>query len=504
MFIRIRIPTKSAEEMSIGVPSCYPHRPTSWITSLLIHAGTVTLMFVLPPTRPDSKTPVLDELVKPESHKIIFYDFRKKPVEVEPLTKVGTFPRPRGEEASNQAIIATAPKAKSTQQTIWLPTPKLEIKQDLPVPNMVARMNTAVPSLPAPPAPPKPQPVVETPKPVQPNPTPPQPKGDVNHAPEPPIEAAKPLKEARTFVPPPPSPTKPKLTVPTLISDAPAPVVGSPSSASRLPVGTGMPVLQGTAPPPPTAPVAPVANVGNGTVDVAVASLHPADTKGNLPEGERPGRFSKAPETGTPASGDIGKTAALTVPNLTIREEKPKPVKPLPEPNSRAILYTERVRSIPVSTLSVPLRPSSRTIPRAVEGRFQGRNVYTMVVPIENLPTYGGDWIVWFAERQPVPGATPVMRAPLPYRKTEPADQNGSGSSGAERIQISGILAKDGKLGTIGVTSRAGAAIDQALIQDLESWEFKPATRDGVPIDVEVVIEIPFNFPPNIAKRATP
>ena len=27
------------------------------------------------------------------------------------------------------------------------------------------------------------------------------------------------------------------------------------------------------------------------------------------------------------------------------------------------------------------------------------------------------------------------------------------------------------------------------------SWEFKPATRNGAPIDVEVVIEIPFNAP---------
>jgi hypothetical protein len=32
------------------------------------------------------------------------------------------------------------------------------------------------------------------------------------------------------------------------------------------------------------------------------------------------------------------------------------------------------------------------------------------------------------------------------------------------------------------------------VIQDLQSWEFKPATRGGKPVDVDVVVEIPFNL----------
>jgi protein TonB len=224
----------------------------------------------------------------------------------------------------------------------------------------------------------------------------------------------------------------------------------------------------------------------------------------NVPEGERPGRFSKAPETGAPATGDIGKTGALAVPNLTIREDQPKPVKLPNDPNARAILYAERVRTIPFSTLSVPLRPSSRTVPRTVEARFPGRNVYTMVVPIENLPTYSGDWIIWFAERQPVPGETPLIRAPLPYRKMEPVEQKAAGNPSVERVQISAILEKDGRLAKIAVSTKAGPDTEQAVIQDLESWEFKPATRDGVPVDVEVVIEIAFNLPASVAKRVQP
>ena len=69
----------------------------------------------------------------------------------------------------------------------------------------------------------------------------------------------------------------------------------------------------------------------------------------------------------------------------------------------RSCCTADRLRSLPVSTLSVPLHPASRTIPASIEGRFRGRNVYTMVIPIENLAEYSADWIIWFAERDPKP-----------------------------------------------------------------------------------------------------
>ncbi len=504
MFIRIRFPEKAPQELPPEQPVAYPIRPTSVIASVAIHCLAIVCLAVMPPYQPVSNTPILDELIQPDKHKIIYYNFHKRPPDVDPLTKTGDSPQPRATEPSAQVVIATAPNPKSTQQMIWLPVPKIEIHQDVPTPNMIARMNTSLPSLPAPPKE-KPAPAVEGAKATQPNSSPPDVQGDTTHAPESANNASIVPKQTRAFVPPPPSVNQPKLALPTMISDAPAPVVSSPTMANRLPPGLGMPVLQTAAPPPPTAPLAPVSNPGNGTVDVAVASLHPADiVKNTVPEGERPGRFAKAPETGALSSGDIGKTAAVIVPNLTVREDKSKPVRAAPDPNSHPVLYAERVRTIPFSTLSVPLRPSNRSIPRTVEARFQGRNVYTMVVPIENLPAYSGDWILWFAERQPVPGQNPVMRAPLPYRKMEAVDQKVQGNANAERVQIWATLEKDGRLDQMAVSTKAGSETELAIVQDLESWEFKPATRDGVPIDVEVVLEITFNLPPTVAKRVIP
>jgi hypothetical protein len=244
---------------------------------------------------------------------------------------------------------------------------------------------------------------------------------------------------------------------------------------------------------------------GNARVDIAIASLHPNDVTDELPEGERPGRFSKAPTKGAPGSGEFAGSPPLIVPNLTIREDRTKSLKVGEDKsNSKAILYTEKVPSVSTSTLSVPLRPSSRTIPRAVDARFHGRNVYTMVIPIENLPAYSGDWIVWFAEREAKTGDTPLMRAPLPFRKLEPVDQPVAGSSAGERVHVMGILQKDGRLDDVTAIAKSGAAVEQAVMRDVASWEFRPATSNGVPVAVDVVIEIPFVYPLALAKRALP
>ncbi len=503
MFIRIRVPSNLTAEKPDDAPAAYPIRKTSLLASVGIHSIVIACLFSGSPSGAVSRRPILDELVQPKAHKIIIYDFRKKAPEVEPVKQLGKFARPRGAEISKQTVIASSPRPKSSQQMIWLPTPQIQIQKDLPLPNLIARMKTSLPFAPVP-SKEMHQPAAEAARAIQANVSPPDPKGDVAHAPEAVSEAAKAPKQVRTFVPPPPS-REAKLPVPIQVSESPAPSPGSP--ANPLPPGAGTPsVFRDSSIPTSIAAVAPIPSSGNAKADIAVASLHPpADANTAMPTGSRPGRFSKAPETGSPASGEVGKPGAVAVPDLTVREDKTRPAKILPDPNrTRPVLYSERVRSIPAATLSVPLRPSSRTIPRAVDARFQGRNVYTMVVPIENLPAYAGDWIVWFAERQPAPGSTPLMRAPLPFRKMEPVDQAPSGTAGQARVQVSGVLDRDGRLEKLSILTRPSTMTEQGVVQDLQSWEFKPATRDGVPVDVEVVIEIPFNLPTAVAKRVQP
>ena len=484
----------------------YRIRPRSFAVSVVLHSMAVLSLALIPPQNSISKRPIYDEVIRPDEHKIVWYDYRKPVLpDVDATQRIGTFPKPRGQEFSRDVIIATAPKAESTKQLIWLPVPKVQIKQDLSMPNLIARAATAIPA-PPPPTPKKAEkPQVAAPPAPQPNVSPPQPKGDVNRAEEHPVQAVEIPKPRKAFVPPPVK-QEARLTVPVQTADVPMPdasIVGTSSARNVLPEGVGTPAFSKGMAPPPNAPPGPVTTAGNAKVDIAIASLHPAEKpNGPLPNGARPGDFSKAPIVGETASGEV--KGGLSVPDLSIREDRSKVEPPRVDPSRKAVLYAEKVRSIPVTTLSVPLRPASRTIPRQIDARFQGRLVYTLVVPIENLPDYSGDWILWFAEQQPKPGDSPLMRAPIPLRKIEPVETVVPGARTEYRIQIAAVIRKDGRIDTISLLRNTGPAFAQAVIQDVASWEFKPATRDGAAVDVDVILEIPFSFSAEIAKRAAP
>jgi hypothetical protein len=494
--------------------SSYRIRPVSFVTSLVLHGGVVAILLLNPMQEHTAEASLYREIIQPQEHKVIFYDFRKKLPEVRPARKIGNFPRPRGLELSDQAIIAASPHPKSDKQLIWKPLPKIELPRDLQLPNLIARANTAPP--PPPPAevkkPPEPRKAFVPPSPRQEARTSPTltdapvPEAQSRASRSPDALAA--LKLKKTFILPPPEAQPARSSGAVTMLDAPAPSLssaGSGSARSILPAGLGTPAPAAGIAPPPNAPVGAAASAGNANADIAIAGLHAAgELKGPLPDGSRSGRFSKAPELGEPASGEGAGSGALTVPDLAIRADRTIPVpRPPNNANRRAILYAESVRSVPADTLSVPLRPSSRTVPSSIDARFEGRSVYTMVVPIENLPDYGGDWILWFAEREQKPGDAPSMRAPVPFRKLEPVSAMLAGNRVERRLQIAAVIKQDGRVDRISLLRRAAPAVEQAVIQDLESWEFKPATRGGMPVDVDVVIEIPFNLTAELASTGS-
>jgi hypothetical protein len=498
----------------------YPIRPRSFFASLCLH-GSLIALALFGPRFAEPPRPVYSELIQPQEEKLVWRDFREKLPDVASEKKSLTT---RGDRISRRTVVANAPKPKSQTQFIWQPVPKIEIKQDLPLPNLVSRLN-----LPAPP------PVEVKPQPAEPPPQPPRPtKAFIPPTRTTPSPVSVPLLDTHTpliplaapsapsvlntakAIPLPPRPTK--VFIPPSRAANAAPVQATlvdqqaPSLAGTSAAGPPVPnASRGTALAAlPAAPVAPPASVGNGTADVAVANLHPADRATLPPGGTRAGQFSEAPVKGPADGGDLN---GISVPNLAVRDPSPagadinrrdntpaiqepkKPVDPsMPGIPPRTILYAEKIRNIPMSTLSAPLRPASRTIPRDIDARFQGRYVYAMVMPIENLPMYGGDWIMWFAERNQRPGDSPSMRAPVLFRKLESTEKIELPAQTQTRFQMAATITKEGHIEGISLLTRTGAVVEQALIRDLASWEFRPATRDGTAVDVEVVVEIPFNF----------
>jgi len=509
--MRVKVIAKLPNAPETPVPD-YAIRPSSFVISVGTHAALIAALWSVRFTAEPVPRPVYDEFIKPNQHRIVLYDFRKPVPDVNSAKRLGRAKQPQGAELSRQTIIASSPKPKSRQVFISVPMPKVQLPRDIPAPIVVVQVATVS----APPPPPRPEP----PKPkrfVPPPPSQPPPKLPAstpvldtqvpalsnpvaNPAPATPrltfseVAAPKP----KQFVAPPLAQPPPKLPASAPLLDTQVPALSNPV-ANPAPATPGL-TFSDVAAPPQKAPEAVKPKAGDAKTDLAMASLHPAPSADPpVPEGERPGKFSKAPTQGEAASGEPNGRAALTVPDLTIRNP---PLEAAPKIATEEIRYAERVRSVPVSTLSVPLRPSSRMIPAAMDALFKGRNVYTMVIPMEHIPAYTGDWILWFANRGPKVEETPLVRAPVPLRKREPVDQAPANARTRQRIQFSATLRKDGRLDGITLLTKTSAAIQHAVFQDVTAWEFQPATSDGVAVDVDVVLEIPFSLPLALASNS--
>lgn len=235
----------------------------------------------------------------------------------------------------------------------------------------------------------------------------------------------------------------------------------------------------------------------SGAVTAALIGLNPAQTLTKLPDGSRGATFSRADRIGEPAAPRSG--VGPSIPGVAIAGTSTVPAAPSVAPSPVAAKYpvsgTELRMSPSGSGMSAPLRPAARSLPRAIEARFRDRIVYTLVIPKPNQPQYIADWTVWFAERTPEAPAASSMKAPAPLRKSIKEGEETKKSIAAEGwVQLSGVIGTDGKITSVVPLQGRYPVVAAHAAEDLMTWEFRPATRNGVPVEVEVVIEVPFQI----------
>jgi len=428
-------------------------------------------------------------IIAPNEKKLVWYKFAPKQLpDVSPLRSTGDNQLPRGAVPSPQTIIAMPPKAKPGRQIILQQAPQLQLEKDVKTPNLIAFSPA-----PAPPPAERPKPKAFIPPPDRPRPAP-QPAPLLNEAPR--------VETSHGFLTEVPKGLG-NVTAGLASIKRPVKKFVPPASAAggSNRNGKSINLEAGSAPAIP----------GGSSVETftaAIVGLDPSASLDRIPQGSRPAQLTAGPNTGAPASGSGGTgsggpggASGIRIPDLSISggSGNQPPAAVLIEPASKspkpAAEYHQTVLQLPRSTLSVPLRPSSRTIPVALEARFRGRNVYTLVIPIPKMPQYTGDWIVWFAEREPSSGDIPPIRAPIPARKIELVASGASLPDPLEgRVQLGAIIRKDGHLEVVSVIKTFDPRINLNAMEDLLKWEFSPASRNDVPIDVEVVIEIPFRL----------
>ena len=451
-------------------------RPVPFFVSLLIHGGLVALLWLASNGLPQRTPSAYDQLIKGKERQIVVYRFRKLPAVTPPASEDA---RPARAEVRLPQHIVSAPKnAPKGTQMIWQPVPEL-LPKEVPLPNILA---LKAPPVPAPErkqfAPPVPV-AKAMPAPVQPKLLEaPEIVKTENRLPEQLGAAPKLTNENRPRFIAPQAQAKPAAAAIQDAGAAPALQAGSPQKASPL---SGM----------------------ESSLNLAVVGLNPAQANA-IPKGTRAAEFSGGPtprtEGGTGAAGK-----GLTVPDLFVAgadhgEAKPTLMARLnAAPTSPEALRGMSKYAAPAAEHSVaaPRSPATR-VSSAPDPRFDGREVYTMAIQMPNITSYSGSWLMWYSGRDA--GRGPVA-PPIAHRKVDPKYIATAAEDRVEgKVVLLCIIRQNGRVDHVELVRGIDGRLNQSAMEALAKWEFQPASRSGEPVDVDVMVEIPFHLAPRVPK----
>jgi protein TonB len=132
---------------------------------------------------------------------------------------------------------------------------------------------------------------------------------------------------------------------------------------------------------------------------------------------------------------------------------------------------------------------------------LEGRVIYSVAIQMPNITSYSGSWIVWFAEHEQKEGATGEVRPPVPLRKVDPKYVASAAADGVQGVvRLAAVIRRNGHVDTIQLLRHLDDRLDASAMESLAKWEFEPAARNGMPLDVDAVFEIPFRLAPKPSK----
>jgi TonB family protein len=223
----------------------------------------------------------------------------------------------------------------------------------------------------------------------------------------------------------------------------------------------------------------------------------------NVPQGTRNGEFvagpeghmgaSAAPETRkgdtatAEASGRSGAAAAA-----------PSSVYVAPPPAKISGSAVVSAPAAPSARADEPGASSDAPSMERIENQvFGGRRRYSLRLNMPNLTSATGSWIIRFAELKAADASSPgEISSPEPVRKVDPLYPAALRNDRVEGVVIlHAIIRTDGSVGDVRVLEGFNDELDANARTALEQWRFRPGTRNGVPVDVEAVIRVPFRVP---------
>jgi protein TonB len=205
------------------------------------------------------------------------------------------------------------------------------------------------------------------------------------------------------------------------------------------------------------------------------------------------------PSKATTSSG-LGGSGALD-----LRPDKPIPSTIRPE---RSVLRASPANPGPSRTTPTPafeaLKPGAP--PETILGP---KRIYTLNVNAPNMASATGRWILQFAEltedasKRDVlpttlrPDPSTDLAGPVPLRKVDPKYPPALVSARVQGdVILYAIIRKDGSVDSIQLVKGVEPRLDQNAMEALARWKFRPAERQGQPVELEAVVTIPFRAAP--------
>jgi TonB family protein len=499
-----------------------------------------------------------------KEEKLVWYKFNKELPDVTPLRAKAEPKPVRATLKAKQQIVASRKDAPQRTQVVWTPAPDLSKLQKLELPNVLAVKLSEVARPFVPPAPVQkqnasmklpgnaPELKTQTADPVKLAEipakvtrqfvAPPQVlKETVNasisvpsNAPElrqqlsDPIKLAQLPKIPKPFVPPPAGVPGKKADISPVVQLAEAPRIDASLTSAPVEFDIKAPHRQFTAPPKASAPSlrqaaieAPpslpstgaltppgdVLNANSRELNLAVVGLNPANKADALPAASSPGRFAAGPKIRPDGADSTSNTKGVSVPDLYVggaNDAKPDLIAqtfaaPTSELNLRAAARLTTGRpAVQNEELS---NPGAVKVSDAPDRRFDGRDVYMMAIQMPNLTSYSGSWLMWYADRTARQVGLAPVAPPVAHRKVDPKYIAAAVADRIEgKVQLACVIGKDGRVSNIELVRGIDDRLNQSAEEALSKWEFTPATRHGEPVEVDVLVEIPFRLEPVIRK----
>jgi TonB family protein len=281
----------------------------------------------------------------------------------------------------------------------------------------------------------------------------------------------------------------------------PAPDVGV-TQLSAVNGGPATLIALSATPAPPAAP--PVVPQGNLAARVSISPEgKTAGVPGGFPNPNSTATATGAGGTASSGNNSIGVSISGGNPRGSSgvsglgggapKMNAPAPRLPLTRPEPNATNDDPLERAGPPNFAALPAGAKPERI-------FASKRVYTLNVNMPNLNSATGSWIVNFSELRSSPDAPRVISSdltgPVPLKKIDPKYPPTLISEHVEgEVILYAILRSDGSVDSIQLVRGLDEQLDANAMNALSQWKFRPASKQGSPVDLEAIVHIPFHAP---------